>query len=133
MTALEQTAHLADVPIDIEAELGRESMPLRQVLALAPGSVVKLPRSAGENIVILAGGVVFALLGLAVWKLRRGNSSTSIWPRARGAGRTLESVERLALTPQHSLHVVKIHGRKIVVTTHPQGCSVLLQIDKAGS
>lgn len=56
MTVLEQIAHLSDVPIDIEVELGRRTLPLSGILALAPGSVIKMPRSAGENIDILAGG-----------------------------------------------------------------------------
>lgn len=60
MTALEQTSHLADVPMDIEVELGRKTMRLDEILDLHPGSVIKLPRSAGENIDILVGG---AMLG----------------------------------------------------------------------
>ena len=31
-------------------------LPLDDILALQPGSVIKIPRSAGENIDILAGG-----------------------------------------------------------------------------
>lgn len=56
MTVLEQAAHLADVPIDLEVELGRKTLTVEAILALQPGSVIKLPRSAGENIDILAGG-----------------------------------------------------------------------------
>ncbi len=56
MTALEEIAALADIPIDVEIELARKTIPLREILALSPGSVIKLPRSAGENIDILAGG-----------------------------------------------------------------------------
>jgi flagellar biogenesis protein FliO len=72
---------------------------------------------------------VFALLGLAVWKLRRGGSITGgvgLWNRARGGTRSLQSVERLVLTPQHSLHLVRMNGREMVVATHPQGCAILL-------
>ena len=58
MSVLEQTAHLARVPIDLEAELGRCTMTLDAILALRAGSVIKLPRSAGENIDIRAGGHV---------------------------------------------------------------------------
>jgi flagellar motor switch protein FliN/FliY len=58
MTALEQTRHLADVPIDIEVELGRRAMTVKSILALDAGSVIKMSRSAGENIDILAGGKV---------------------------------------------------------------------------
>ena len=58
MSILEQTAHFANMPIDLEAELGRERMTMAAVLALQAGSVIKLPRSAGENIDILAGGTL---------------------------------------------------------------------------
>jgi flagellar biogenesis protein FliO len=67
--------------------------------------------------------LVFALLGGALWALRRGGRVTF-----RGAARktrSLESIERMALTPQHSIHLVKICGREVVVATHPQGCTVL--------
>ena len=56
MTTFEQTAHLANVPIDLEAELGRRVLTLEAILALRVGSVIRLLRSAGENIDILAGG-----------------------------------------------------------------------------
>jgi flagellar motor switch protein FliN len=58
MTALEEIGHLADVPIDVEIELARKQIAVRDILALAQGSVIKMPRSAGENIDILAGGAV---------------------------------------------------------------------------
>lgn len=58
MTALEEIAHLADVPIEVEIELARKTMALRDILALAVGSVIKMPRSAGENIDIFAGGTL---------------------------------------------------------------------------
>jgi flagellar motor switch protein FliN/FliY len=56
VNVLEQTAHFANVPIDLEAELGRRLLTLDAILALRVGSVIRLPRSAGENIDILAGG-----------------------------------------------------------------------------
>ncbi|HML18381.1 MAG TPA: flagellar biosynthetic protein FliO [Bryobacteraceae bacterium] len=67
---------------------------------------------------------VFGLLGAALWALRRGGRIS-----VRGAARktrSLESIERMALTPQHSLHLVRVRGREIVVATHPQGCAVLI-------
>ena len=60
MTISELTAHLADVPIEIEVELGRKTMTLDAVLRMTEGSVLRLPRSAGENIDILVGGQTFA-------------------------------------------------------------------------
>lgn len=60
MTALEEIGHLGDVPIEVEIQLANKIMAVREILDLAVGSVIKMPRSAGENIDILAGG---ALIG----------------------------------------------------------------------
>jgi flagellar motor switch protein FliN/FliY len=58
VTALEEIAHLANVPLDLDVQLGRKIMTVRAILALAPGVVIKMARSAGENIDVLAGGAV---------------------------------------------------------------------------
>lgn len=60
MTSLEQIRSLADVPVDFEVELDRKILSLREVLDLVPGSVIRMTRSAGENIDIRVGG---ALIG----------------------------------------------------------------------
>ncbi len=67
--------------------------------------------------------VVFVLLGAALWAWgeRPGGA------RARGSkSRSLTASERVALTPQHVLHLVRTSTRELVVATHPRGCSVLL-------
>lgn len=56
MTALEEINHLADIRLEIEVELDRRIMTLREVMALQAGSVIKLPRSAGENLDIIVAG-----------------------------------------------------------------------------
>ena len=58
MTALEQITHLADICMDVEVELDRRIMTLREVLELQVGSVIKMPRSAGETLDIMIGGIV---------------------------------------------------------------------------
>lgn len=58
MTALEKIALLADVPVDFEVELDRKVMSIEQILQLIPGSVIRMSRSAGENIDILVGGTL---------------------------------------------------------------------------
>jgi len=60
MTPLEQIAGLADVPVGIDIELGRRVMTVAQLLDLGPGSVIRMARSAGDNIDIWVGG---ALIG----------------------------------------------------------------------
>jgi flagellar biogenesis protein FliO len=84
---------------------------------------------------------VFALLGAALWVLRRrggirprssiaGSLRLPFFGRQTGPGKSLVSLQRLALTPQHSLHLVQINGRVMVVTTHPQGCALLCEEGK---
>ena len=79
--------------------------------------------------------LVFVLLGFALWKLRQPGSNTRPlwrlpWRRDGAELRTLESVERLVLTPQHALHLVRVHGREVVVATHPQGCTLISEAVK---
>ena len=87
--------------------------------------------------------LVFALLGGAVLLLRRGSaaawkSKSSRWriplekclrasagPRPGAPGPVVERLGRLALTPQHVLHIVRVCELELVVATHPQGCSVV--------
>jgi flagellar motor switch protein FliN/FliY len=56
MTVLEQISHLADLPVTVDIELDRRVMTMREVLELGAGSVIKMSRSAGENIDVLVGG-----------------------------------------------------------------------------
>jgi flagellar biogenesis protein FliO len=79
---------------------------------------------------VLAVLAVFALLAAAVWKLRGGPLSLT---RARSDGPRLSSAGRIALTPQHVVHLIRIDGREIVVATHPQGCVLLSEIPASGA
>lgn len=74
---------------------------------------------------ILSVLLVFGLLGGALWMLRRGRRMS--FPGTSRKQRSLEAIERMSLTPQHSLHLVRIRGREVVVATHPQGCSVVAE------
>ena len=58
MTPLQEIADLADVTLDVEVELGRRIMTIAQILQLGPDSVVRMGRSAGDNIDILIGGAL---------------------------------------------------------------------------
>ncbi len=58
MSALEEIHHLADVPVFVDIELDRKIMAVREILALEAGAVIKMPRSAGENIDLLVGGAL---------------------------------------------------------------------------
>ncbi len=51
---------LFDIPLQISAELGRTSMSIREILQLAPGSVIELNKLAGEPVDLLVNGKLVA-------------------------------------------------------------------------
>lgn len=53
---LEGIARFDKVPVELEVELDRRSMPIRDVLALAPGSVIRFEKGAGSKAEVKAGG-----------------------------------------------------------------------------
>lgn len=67
----------------------------------------------------LAVGFVLCLACAAAWLLGRRRGPWAPWrPRAAKA---LAVVERLPLTGQHALHLVRVGERTILVGTHPAG------------
>ncbi len=58
MAILDDISHYADVTLDVEVELDRKVMAVRDIFELDAGSVIKLNRSAGENIDILVHGTL---------------------------------------------------------------------------
>jgi flagellar biosynthetic protein FliO len=69
---------------------------------------------------------VFALLGALVWFLKkRGLASINLAPRRGGSPRQMEVLERVPLTPQHALHLVRVCGKVLVIGTAPSGCTLL--------
>lgn len=87
----------------------------------------------------LAVFLVLALLLAALWLLRRqGLATYALAAGSKGFGskafgwrnrdRRLQLVERLALTPQHSLHLVSIGDQMVIFATSPAGC---VRVDQA--
>ena len=58
MTPIDEIADLADVPVEIEVQLGNKILTIAQILELGPESVIRMPRSAGDNLDILVGGTL---------------------------------------------------------------------------
>ena len=59
MASPEQVARYAEVPLPVESELGQCTMSVREILSLAPGSVVKLSRPLASKVDLLVGGALF--------------------------------------------------------------------------
>jgi flagellar biosynthetic protein FliO len=72
--------------------------------------------------------LVFALLGGLLWfSKRRGVAAFSLGGRGGrgGSGRRLEVLERVSLTPQHALHLVRVAERTVLIATAPSSCTLL--------
>ncbi len=69
---------------------------------------------------------VFGLLALTLWWLkRRGQIRIPLGGhRGRGHG-MLEKLERLSLSPQHTLHLVRVGDRTVLLMIHASGCTLL--------
>jgi flagellar biosynthetic protein FliO len=70
--------------------------------------------------------LVFGLLGGLLWfAKRRGLASFATSTRRGGNGRRLEVLERVPLTPQHALHLVRVAERTVLIATAPSSCTLL--------
>ena len=67
---------------------------------------------------------VLLLLAAALWWLRRRGFAGPVLA-GKGAGRRLESSERMPLGPQHTLHLVRLGERAFLVASSPGGCALL--------
>jgi len=70
-----------------------------------------------------AAAAVLVLLGALLWWLRRRGWAAATAGRA--VGRRLQTMERLALGPQHSLHLVRLGEEALLVACSPSGCALL--------
>lgn len=61
-------------------------------------------------------GVLLMLGAAAAWLRRR---------RPAGGARRLAAVERLPLSPHHTLFLVRVAGRGLLIGVSPAGCAVL--------
>ena len=75
---------------------------------------------------LLAVTAVLGLLCVSLWFLKRkGWARTSFRRPARAGQPRLEVIDRLSLTPQHSLHLIRLADRTLLVGLSPQGCNLL--------
>ncbi|MBM3762689.1 MAG: hypothetical protein FJW36_20895 [Acidobacteria bacterium] len=66
MPPAEQFAHYLDMPLAVEAVLDQKTLTIYEILALEEGSVIKLNRSAGENIDLIIGGTPAAFAEVVI-------------------------------------------------------------------
>jgi flagellar biosynthetic protein FliO len=68
--------------------------------------------------------VVLALLLLTLWWLRR-RGIASVTLGRKTSARRLESLERLPLGPQHALHLVRLGGSALLISSSAAGCALI--------
>lgn len=73
-------------------------------------------------------------IGVAAYIVARKRQKSPGWFPGR-AKKQIEIVDRVALTHQHSIHLVELKGRWMAVAVTPSGCQVLESgaLNEAGS
>jgi flagellar biogenesis protein FliO len=69
---------------------------------------------------------VFALLGAALWFVKTRQNPLS---RKLGGDRRMQVLERVALTPQHTICLVRVGQRLVMIGTAPSSCQLLQTIE----
>jgi flagellar biogenesis protein FliO len=77
--------------------------------------------------------LVLALLGAGLLVAHRRGLVRLNLPSNRRAERRLEVVDRLALTPQHAIHFIRVEERHLLIATYPGGIEWLGSNEKQGS
>jgi flagellar biosynthetic protein FliO len=76
---------------------------------------------------LAAAALVLGLLGVLIWRVRRGGFGGML-AAANSRARRIQSVERLALGAQHSLHLVRVGEQAMLVAAYPSGCSLIASV-----
>ena len=67
--------------------------------------------------------VLMALWGALVFLRKKGFTTTSL--RHRKEAHPIEQLDRMRLTPQHSIHLLRVNERSLLIAVHPHGITVL--------
>ena len=70
-------------------------------------------------------GVLLALVTSLYVLSRKGVVRFTMLGKFTSDTRRLQAIERLTLTAQHSLHLVKVSDRELLILVSPTGCSIV--------
>lgn len=76
---------------------------------------------------------VLGLLLVVAYLLRRHPGGARGFRLRPQKTRTVEVIERVVLTPQHSLHVVKVAGELLLLSAGPGGVGVIRKLGHMGN
>lgn len=74
---------------------------------------------------LLAVALVLGAVWALVWVMKRKGWAQARIRRSPGSQTQLEVIDRLTLTPQHSVHLIRLADRILLVGLSPNGCNVL--------
>lgn len=78
--------------------------------------------------------LVFGLLWAALWLLRKkGLIHAGRSLKRPSGGNIMEVIDRIRLTPQHSVHLVRVLDRRLVVGVHASGFTLLSTLEADGT
>ena len=71
--------------------------------------------------------VLLLLWGAVLFLRRKGIAAFSIPLVPRKQAPSIQQLDRMRLTPQHSIHLLEIEGRRLLLAVHNQGITILEQ------
>jgi len=69
--------------------------------------------------------LVLGVLAATLWALRRAGAVRWRAPGGARAGGRIELVERIALSPGHDLHLVRLGSHALLIASHAGGCTLV--------
>jgi len=72
--------------------------------------------------------VVLTILGASLWVAKRRGFARWNALSKRSRERTVTVLERVPLTPQHTLHLLAVGERRLLVTSSPSSCQLIIEI-----
>src|ERR1041385_4439020 len=75
--------------------------------------------------------LVLVLLAALMWVLRGRGLAYYRGPARRKSEQDLTTIARLRLTPQHSLHWVRVSNHSVLLAVSPSGCTLVERLDAA--
>jgi flagellar biosynthetic protein FliO len=73
--------------------------------------------------------ILFGLLGVLLWIARKKGTLAGL-ARSRSGGRMLEIVERVSLTGNHSVHLLRVGDRVLLVGVSSSGLTLLCDVSE---
>lgn len=69
--------------------------------------------------------VLLAVWGAVVFLRTKGFAIATSSLRQRKEAHPIEQLDRMRLTPQHSIHLLRINERSLLIGVHPHGITIL--------